>query len=346
MPANSQTCKMKKVLLVLWLAMLGCSFPVQVTLGTPTPAPTATLAAESTPTPPPLVTPQPGTDQNPLILALIPAPRPPQDVIAAGERLAAFIQSQTGYRVVTVAPASETALLDSLAKGNAHIVTLSPFGYVAASDQNLVAPLLARVRDGKIFYGAQIIFNRDKPFTSFYDIERKENTADPTVALKQFNDRKACWSDNASPSGYVVPLGVLKQAGVQIRSEAFLAGQPNVVRAVYSDDICDFGGTFIDARDAAILEADYPDVMEKVLVAWRIPEIIPYENISIATSLPFEMRRVIQRAFIDFMFTPEGRAAMQTLYGFDEVRIVEDDAYVEFVKYVKASGVDLRVLIK
>jgi ABC-type phosphate/phosphonate transport system substrate-binding protein len=337
---------MKKVLLILWLAMLGCSFPVQVTLGIPTPTPTATLAAESTPTAAPLFTPQPGSAQNPLILALSPSPRPADDFIAAGERIAAFIQSRTGYRIVTNVPVSEAALVEALAKGNAHIVTLSPFGYAAASDQNLVSPLLARMRDGKAFYGAQIIINRDMPFTPYFDEDRNENSTSARIGLAQFNDHKACWSDNTSPSGYVIPLGVLKQAGVQIRSEAFLAGQPNVVRAVYSADICDFGGTFIDARESDLLEADYPDVLEKVRVAWRIPEIIPYENISISNALPFEMRRVIQRAFIDFMLTPEGKADMQQVYGFDNVQIVEDTAYTEFVNLVLASGVDLQALIK
>ena len=146
----------------------------------------------------------------------------------------------------------------------------------------------------------------------------------PLTALKQFQDKKPCWSDDASPSGYVVPLGLLNQAQVQIRSAAFLEGQPNVVRAVYADDICDFGATFIDARQSPSLEADYPDVMDKVIVIWRMPKIIPYENISISNSLPLEMRRVIQRAFIDLMLTPEGKAAMQTVYGMDEMQIAED----------------------
>ena len=348
MPANKQISKMKKVLLTLWLAIAACSFPVQIALDSdlPTPTPTTTLEAESTPTLAPLSTPQPGTDQNPLILALNPSPRPADDMIAAGERIAAFIQSRTGYRVVTVAPVSETALLEAFSKGNAHIAALSPFGYVAASEQGLAVPLLARVRDGRAFYGAQIIINRESPFTPFYNEETLTNTADPSTALGQFNDAKACWTDAESPSGYVVPLGVLKQAGVQVRSEAFLAGQPNVVRAVYADDICDFGATYVDARDAAILEADYPDVMEKVLVAWRIADIIPYENISISTELPFEMRRVIQRAFFDFMLTPEGKLDMQRVYGFDAVQVVEEPAYAEFIAAVLASGVDLQALIK
>lgn len=344
MIAHKQSCKMRKVLFALSLALFGCSFPVQVTLGTPTPTPTPEVLP--TPTQPPLTTAEPGTDQNPLILALSPSPRPSDEVIAAGESIAAYLQERTGYRIVTTAPPSEGVLVDSISKGNAHIFVLSPYGYVMARDMDLVTALLARVRDGQTFYGAQIISTRKNDFISYFDPARNENTADAVAALRQFDQKKACWSDAVSPSGYVVPLGLLNQAQVQIRSGAFMSGQPSVVRAVYSEDICDFGATFIDARTSPVLEADYPDVMDKVIVVWRIPEIIPYENISMASSLPFEMRRVIQRAFIDLMLTPDGKSAMQVVYGFDEVQAVEDSAYTEFVNYVLASGLDLLVLIQ
>ncbi len=94
------------------------------------------------------------------------------------------------------------------------------------------------------------------------------------------------------------------------------------------------------------LEADYPDVMDKVNVIWRVPNIIPYENISVSNSVPLEMRRVIQRAFIDLMLTPEGKAAIQTAYGIDEFQVVEDAMYTDFALYVDASGLDLTTLIE
>ncbi|MBL8102227.1 MAG: PhnD/SsuA/transferrin family substrate-binding protein [Anaerolineales bacterium] len=335
---------MKKVLVAFSLVLFGCSFPLRVTFGTPTPIPTPIETPSPTQTP--LTPPEYGTEQNPLILALAPSSRPGDEVIAAGDVIAAFIQQRTGYRVVTVIPVSEELLVEAFDKGNAHIGSLSPYGYLLARDNNSVSAILAKLRDGKTFYGAQIIANRTNDFISYFDEARNENSTDAATALKQFNEKKACWSDPVSPSGYVVPLGLLNQAQVQIRSGAFLAGQPSVVRAVYVDDICDFGATFIDARKSPALEADYADVVDKVIVVWRIPEIIPYENISISTRLPIEMRRVIQRAFIDLMLTPEGKTAMQTVYGMDEVQIVEDAAYAEFSAYVKASGLSLLDLIK
>ena len=335
---------MKKFLLIFSIIIFGCSFPIGLTFGTPTPIPTLTQTPAPTQTP--LIPPEYGSEQNPLILALAPSPRPSEETIKIGEIIAAFIQAQTGYHIVTVIPTSEQMLVESFNKGNAHIGSLSPYGYVLARETNSVTAIFAKVREGKTFYGAQIIANRDHDFTSYFDEARGENIIDPATAFKQFNDKKACWSDEVSPSGYVVPLGLLNQAQVKIRGEAFLDGQPSVVRAVYVDDICDFGATFVDARTSPTLEADYSDVMDKVVVIWRIPEIIPYENISISTALPIEMRRVIQRAFVDLMLTPDGKTALQTMYGIDQMQIVEDAAYAEFITYVNASGLDLLDLIK
>lgn len=339
-----QFCKMKKVLLTLCLAVLGCSFPVQLTVGTPTPV--STPGPASAPTATPQATAEPGTEKNPLILALSPSAHPDAEVIAAGDVISAFIESQTGYRVVTIVPASQTSLVDAFGKGNAQIAVLPPFAYLLARQNDLVTAILASVRDGQIVYGAQFIANRDGGFVPYFNAERNENTAEAAEALKQFQDKKPCWSDMVSPSGYVVPLGVLNQTQVRTRSGAFLEGQPSVVRAVYADDICDFGATFIDARQSPILEASYPDVMERVMVIWRIPNLIPYENISLSTSLPVEMRRVLQRAFIDLMLTTDGKSAMQTAYGVDELQVVEDAAYTNFALFVSASGLDLSGLIE
>jgi phosphonate transport system substrate-binding protein len=335
---------MKKILLPAVLAILACSFPVQIISGTPGMTPTST--PPPLPTRTPAVTAEPGSEKNPLILSLSPSPRPSSELLAAGEVIASFIRSRSGYRLVTVAPASELELVQAFGSNNAHIASLSPFAHLLARRNDSVTAVLASVREGRMFYGAQFIANREDDFVPFHDATKKENTADADEALKQLNGKKPCWSDTASPSGYVVPLGLLNRIQVRTRSGAFLEGQPSVVRAVYAGDICDFGATFIDARQSPALEADYPDVMDRVVVIWRLPEVIPYEIISIAASLPLEMRRVLQRAFIDLMLTPEGKAAMQTVYGIDELRIVEDAMYDEFEAYVLDSELDLDELVR
>jgi phosphonate transport system substrate-binding protein len=349
MIAYKQTCKMKKLPLLLTLAMIACSFPVQWISGTPTPTITPTLTVEAatpvvTSTPP--ATAQPGSTDNPLILALAPSARPSQAMINAGDDLVAQLEALTGYKFVTVAPTSEAKLVEAVSKGDVEIMSLSPFGYLLAYENEDVSVALASVRDGQTLYGAQFIAHRDSEFTSFNNKASGENTAEAAQALSQFKDKKPCWSDLASPSGYVVPLGFLNQAGVSVESGAFLQGQPSVVRAVYAADICDFGATFIDARTLPALEASYPDVMDKVNVIWKTPAIIPYENISFALSVPLEVRRVLLRAFVDLMLTPEGRTAIQTVYGIEALQPAEDDLYKAFGIAVKDARLDLNKLIE
>ncbi len=336
---------MKKILIILCLAgILSCSFPVirLAVRETPTPiivtTPIRTLAPQPTP--------QIGSDANPLILALSPSAHPNEAVIAAGEQLAAQLHTLSGYTIVTTTPVSEQALLDALGNNNAHIAVLSPFGYLLAYKNGTVSAALASLKSGELLYGAQYIANRESLFDSFYDEQLNENTAEAPSALLQFNSKKPCWSDATSPSGYVVPLGYLNQSGVHARTGAFLEGQPTVVRAVYAEDICDFGATFIDARTSPALEGDYPDVLDKVVIIWRIPDIIPYENISFAKSLPLEMRRVLVRVFMDLMNTAEGKSAMETIYGIEALQAADDSLYIEFEKYTTASGLDLLSLLQ
>ncbi len=335
---------MKKLLITLTLAILGCASPINLTLGNATPTPTPILEALPTITPP--ATPDPGTEKNPLILALGVSAHPDTQLIDSGEVIAAYLESRTGYHIVTIVPPTENALVEALNKGNAHIASLSPFAYLLARENDSVTAIMASIRSEQMFYGAQFIANRESGFTSYYDFDRNENTTEAATALKQFEGKKPCWSDSISPSGYVVPLGVLNQAQVKIRDGAFIDSQPSVVRAVYAADICDFGATYVDARELPALEFDYADVIERVVVIWRVPQIIPYENISMSNSLPIEMRRVIQRAFVDLMLTPEGKSAIQTVYGIDELQIAEDIMYKDFELYVKASGMDLSGLIE
>ena len=337
---------MKKLLLILSLALLGCSLPFQLDLGTSTSTPTPTSSPTPALTQTPLAPPELGSELNPLIIALAPSARPGAELVAAGTIIAAVIEERTGYKVVTSAPSTQIDLVDALDKGNAHIASLSPYAYLLARENDSISAVLASIRNGEMCYGAQFIANRESDFLSYYDSARDDNTADAAEALEQFQDKKPCWTDSTSPSGFVVPLGLLNQARVQIRSAAVLEGQPSVVRAVYAESICDFGATFVDARESASLEAKYPDVMEKVVVIWRVPKVIPYENISVSNLVPIEMRRVIQRAFIDLMLTPEGKSAIQTVYGMDEIQIADDLMYEDFSFYVRESGLSLTDLIK
>jgi phosphonate transport system substrate-binding protein len=304
--------------------------------------PTASPAA----TVPPQPTAPVGSAENPLILALAPSAHPSQAMMDSGEQLAAQLEALTGYDIVTVAPASEADLVQAFEAGNAHLGVVSPFGYLLLHEGGYVNAGLASVRAQQALYGAQFIARRESGFTAYFDPLRGENTAEALQALSQFRDKKPCWSDAYSPSGYVVPFGFLSRENILVRQPAFLEGQAPVVRGVYTEGICDFGATYIDARELPALEADYPDVMERVIVIWRVPAIIPYEQMVMASSLDPGMKQLFVRAFVDLMTRPEGLSAVQVVYGLESLQPADDLHYVEFGKIVEAAGLDLRDLLK
>ncbi len=339
---------MKKFLLLIFVGLFACTLPVEGGLiPTPGPVATPTAAAAFTLT---AAVPSPdiplGSAKNPLILALTPSTHPTQDVINAGKVLTSALENSTGYSFVSVIPPNETELVRAFGNGSAHIGVLTPFGYLLASSQDYVTAAFARQQNGNTFYGAQFIVRSDAGFTSYYDPVKAQNTADVTAALAQFDGKKPCWADEFSPSGYVVPLGFLGEAGVKTLEPAFVAGQPTVVRAVYAGGICDFGATYIDARAYPGLEDSFPDVNQKVMIVWQTPSIIPYEVLVYAHGMTVDMSRVLTRAFVDLMSTPDGSSAMQTLYGFNAMDVIRDGQYDEFRKAVKASGLDLNMLVR
>lgn len=331
------------LIIIVLLTMLGCALPqVNVTPPTATPSPAVTPTDTAAP---PLPTPEFGLPENPLILALAPSSNT-QAQIDAAKIIAAQFTERTGYAVVTVIPDSYAALVEALEKGNAHIVLLDPFSYELAYQEGLVQAAFAVVKDGKATYGAQFIASRKGGFKSYFDPLTQTNTVEASEALAQFADKKPCWSDETSPSGYVIPLGYLNKNQIQTRPAAFVQGHPTVVRSVYAGGICDFGATYIDARKFPSLEDQYPDLMEQVIVVWQIPEIIPYSVFAFSTNMPPPMRDLFTNVIPAVMQTNAGKAAFKAAYDIEELLPVNDVYFTDFHEYTAEARLAFSALLK
>ena len=285
-----------------------------------------------------------GLAENPLILALAPSANSPEQINAARE-IASQMMERTGYVVVTIAPDTYADLMHALENGNAHIVLLDPLSYALAYQKDLVRAQFAVVNNGKIKYGAQFLAPRKGGFTSYFDSATGLNTADASVALAQFQEKKPCWSEETSPSGYLIPLGLLNQAQVQTRPAAFVGGQTTVVRSLYVGGICDFGASYIDARKFPSLENEYPDLVEQVVVIWQVPEIIPYEILAFSTKMPQPMQDLFANIIPAIFQTDSGNAAFQTAYAIDALQGVNDGDLKDFHVLIDESFVDLSLFI-
>lgn len=327
--------------------LANCSLPrISVELATPTSTATPLTVTPTQTTPPPFPTAELGLAENPLILALPPGASS-QAQIDAAKVIASQFTERTGYVVVTVIPDSFASLVESLEKGNVHIALLEPYAYELAYQKGLVHAAYAVLREGEGKYGSQFLASRRGGFTSYFDEGTDENVEEEaSVALAQFEGKKPCWSDETSPSGYVIPLGYLNENQIVTKPPAFVGGHPTVVRSLYASGICDFGATYIDARKFPSLEDEFPDLIEQVIVVWQIPAIIPYEVLAFSSAMPPGMRELFAGLIPAILQTDAGKAAFKTAYDIDELEAVNDGYYADFRLYLHASGVDLTTLVE
>lgn len=313
---------------------------------TPEPAlemePALTIAAATAEAPRPTPTAAAlGTIENPMVLALLPGSSTNAERIDGGKAFAEQLSEVTGYTFVVVAPESYARLVEAMGRGNAHIAVLSPSAYVLAYENGFAHAAFASLRSGDKTYGAQFIARADAGYQSYFDAQTGENRADAATALSQFRDKKPCWPEETSLSGYGVPSGILAQNDIPLRTPAFVQGQPTVVRAVYVGGICDFGATYIDARTFPAVLDEYPDVLDKVEVIWQVPPIIPYDILAIADSLPPEIEQSIKDALFRITGMQAGRQVLEQAYGIEEWERITDVFYEGFRSYLGASDIDL-----
>jgi ABC-type phosphate/phosphonate transport system substrate-binding protein len=344
---NRKTFPFIIIFLTITTLILGsCNLPgINLAQATATATQITTPQITPTNTQPAFNTAQLGLAENPLILALPPSANS-QAQIDAAKVIASQFTERTGYTVVTIAPDSYTSLVEALGQGNAHIVLLDPYAYELAYQRDLVRASYAVLKDEEGTYGAQFLATRKGGFTSYFNEGSGENMEDAAVALAQFAGKKPCWSDETSPSGYVIPLGYLNKNQIVTKPPAFVEGHPTVVRSLYASGICDFGATYIDARKFPSLEDAFPDLIEQVIVVWQIPAIIPYDVFAFSTSMPQAMRDLFTSLIPAIMQTDAGKAAFKTAYDIDALQPVNDGYYDEFRIYVHASAIDLTTLVK
>jgi len=223
---------------------------------------------------------------------------------------------------------------------------LDPYAYELAYQRGLVKAAYGVMKDGESLYGSQFLATRKGGFESYYNEGADKNTVDASVALAQFADKKPCWSDETSASGYVIPLGYLNENQIATKPAAFVQGHPTVVRSLYASGICDFGATYVDARKFPSLEDEFPDLLEQVIVAWRIPKIIPYDVLAFSTQMPEGMRDLFSTQIAAILQTEDGKTAFKTAYDIDELQAVNDGFYDQFRTYLKSSAIDLTTLVK
>jgi len=150
--------------------------------------------------------------------------------------------------------------------------------------------------------------------------------------------------DPLSASGWIIPSLMLKAAGLDPEKDMKVidaGSHPAVATAVYNGQ-ADAGACFVDAR--ANIQADHPDVMDKVLVL-KVSGNIPNDGVQFHPSVTKAMRDTIVNALLAIITTPDGKAAINTAYQWTALEKHDDTFYDGFRQVLQAAGVTADVLL-
>lgn len=327
--------------LIFVLFLTACNLPLAPFNSTP-------VGSSSTPTPDATLTPL-GTKENPIVVAL--PPRASGEAEESAQAMIAQLAESSALSFVTVTPVSYSDLIEDLGVGQVHVAWLPPFPYLLALEQGYADAAIAATVNGRDRIAAQFLVSTrllgQDGFKTYFNPASGENFSEAATALAQFRDRIPCWTDAYSATGYVLPLGLLAESKVQTRPGAFLQGDATVVQALQLDPqgaICQFGATYADAR--SLLEADQPDVKDRVVIVWQTEAIVPYDAVVYASSLTEEVRVRLSAALLTMAQTERGRASLHGAYGCDGLIFADDAMYDELRRYLHLSGVDLSALVR
>jgi phosphonate transport system substrate-binding protein len=269
-----------------------------------------------------------GTEKNPIIWAYVPSGDTAK-VSAGAQSVADLLHAQTGLFFKTFVATDYVGVIEALkaTPPKAQMTSLATAAYILAADQKVSQAALVAVRNGSAFYTGQIVTRPDTGIKTLADIKGH------TFARV----------DPLSASGWIIPSLMLKAAGLNLDTDIKIVdagSHPGVITAVYSGQ-ADAGASFTDAR--ANIQADHPDVMDKVIVI-KVSGNIPNDGVQFSPSVPQALRDQIVDGILAIIKTPEGKAAINTAYQWTALEKHDDSFYDSFRQVLQAAGVTADVM--
>ncbi len=269
-------------------------------------------------------TPELGTEENPIIWAVVPSGETDR-VVSGFEDIARLVHDETGLVIKPMVATEYAGVIEAMCSDppKAHMASLATFAYILASEKGCAEAELVSVRFGSASYNGQIIVRADSGIESLEDLKGKT----------------FCRPDPLSTSGWIIPSLTLKAAGIDPDTDLAQivdAGSHDaVVAGVYNGD-CDAGATYVDARSR--IEDEHPDVMDVIKVI-SVSADIPNDGVQYVPSFPRELRDKINAALLNLQNTEEGKAALDTAYQWQGLEAHDDSFYDAFRQVLDAAGV-------
>lgn len=285
-----------------------------------------------------------GLEESPIVIGYILAGNQ-TNLQNLGDTMIDALEDKTAYEIRFDTFENPQEAFDNLRQGKVHFIFIQPLTYLAATERDLIVPLLVSNHFGLYNYGTQFFANKDSGFNPYFDEKTNKSTSTSDIALRQFEGKRACWTEPSSISGTIVPHGILAKNGVSFLPPAYLQNPSATIRALYIKGICDFGATYSysgDPRTSSQVINDLPDVMDRIVIIWQSEAIIPSLGLSASVSVPPQVQSDIKNAFLNLMADENGKAIVSDALQYDIQGFlsIEDDYYDALRELVKAANIN------
>ncbi len=285
-----------------------------------------------------------GLEESPIVIGYIVSGNQ-TNIQNFADSMIAALEEKTAYKIRFEMFENPQQAFDNLRQGDVHFIFIQPLTYLAASERDLIVPLLVSNHFGLYNYGTQFFANRDSGFITYFDELTNKSTTTADFALRQFEGKRPCWTEPSSLSGTIVPHGILAKNGVSFFPPAYLQNPSATIRALYIKGICDFGATYSysgDPRTSSQVINDLPDVMDRILIIWQSDAIIPSLGLSVSVTVPPQVQSDIKNAFISLIADENGKTIVSDALQYDIQGFlsIEDDYYDALRELVKAANIN------
>ncbi len=198
-------------------------------------------------------------------------------------------------------------LADALAKGQIDLAWITPLAYVNASAQAAVVPIAKALRHG-LFYRSCVYVRADSKFQKLADLA----------------GHRAAWVDRESTSGYLLPRGLLLEAGLDptgfFSREAF-AGDHKTACVEVLGGKADVGGTYTDLNSKQPVPVGCGDALGATALAklrcLAVSDPIPNEVIAGRPGLDDALAGELGSIFARLSETDAGRQLLTQVFRAD-----------------------------
>ena len=261
--------------------------------------------------------------KTPIRLALPPSLGPS----VAGERarrLEAYLEQALGRPTHVVVPQSYEALAKELLSGKCEAAWAPPF--VCARIEAMGVRVLVRgVRQGASSYRAALVCRADHPLT-----------------LDTLKGAKAAWCDRDSVGGYLLPMALLREKGLDanklLGAQTFVGSYRAALDALLAGT-AELTSVFASAGKAAVstgIDELLPGRQHLVKVI-AFTEESPNDGVAVAMSTPAELTMDMEKVLLQLHDSPEGCAILKETFNADRFEAAPRMGYRALYRVALAS---------